>query len=241
MREWAQQMEMREDVYDGEPVFADYSDDFHCPEKYRSTGLPDMDYLALVCGIDCGQTLSPAALLYGITKLPYQVHALLEVTSEGGESMETFAPRLLRATQQRLPRQWADVRYVGDATVTQRSGSRGETAQQVAKPILGSAIKPMSNVWPVRYAAMTWLLTDRIDGKARFVIDGARCRVFRKAMQGAYQFEISPRGDTVGPGRVLQMPLKNEFSHIADGGQYGAQEIRKFVEGTGGKVHRRSA
>lgn len=233
IRQWNQQMEMSEDVYEGEAVYADYVDDFHCPFRFRNEPIPVIDGSPFyIGGWDCGQTLSPAFVLLQVAPNPFQVHALLEVTSDGAESMEKFAPRVIREISKRLPGCWANVKHVGDATVVQRAGTDGRTAQEVARKIIGTNIKPMTNVWQPRYSAVTWLLWDKLDeGKARFLIDGVNCPVLRKGFQGAYEFEISSSGDQTGHGRVILNPLKNNYSHVHDALQYAAMEAQKNITG----------
>jgi hypothetical protein len=64
------------------------------------------------------------------------------------------------------------------------------------------------------------------------LLDGQGCPVLRKALLGAYAWEVSASGDTGGAGAVLMRPKKNLYSHIADSLQYGAVKIRNLVEGT---------
>src|SRR5690348_17202456 len=65
IREWKEQMGMHEDIYDGQPVFADYSDTRHCPLSIRKTGIPIFPQSAYIGGWDGG--LVPAFVLYQIT------------------------------------------------------------------------------------------------------------------------------------------------------------------------------
>lgn len=238
--DFRRQILMDEDVFDGEPVFPDYSDARHCPIKFRESRIPVVPRSMYVGGWDAGQTLNPAFVLLQITPPPYQVHGLLEVTSDGGESMETFAPAVLAAVQVLLPGAWDEIYHAGDATVVQRSGSSGDTAQQVARRIIGASIEPMTNVWAPRHAAVSWLLTDYIgENTPRFLLDGS-CKVLRKGFQGAYHFQTSSRGDTVGAGRILQIPLKNGYSHPQDALQYAAMKARQIISNPdGARVHKR--
>jgi len=229
-REWEREMEGVDDSYDGEPVYADYSDEWHCPIQFRTQAIPIVAQSIYICSLDCGMTLVPAATLLQITP-SLQVHAMLEIVSQGGEPMETFAPRVLREVQKRLPGSWDEVQYCGDATVKQRAGTDGKTAQDVARRF-GMRIKPISNEWQGRFSAVTWLLKDTIDENTmRFLIDGKNCPTLRQGFKGAYRYETLSRGDVSGPGRILAMPLKNSFSHIHDALQAGAIVARKHIQG----------
>jgi len=39
-RDWQREMELREDIYNGEPVFADYVDHLHCPKPLHDAPIP---------------------------------------------------------------------------------------------------------------------------------------------------------------------------------------------------------
>lgn len=241
-REWDREMEMREDVYDGEPVYADYIDDVHCPTAIRSASLPVVNGSTYFGGWDCGQTLSPAFVLCQVTPRPFQVHALLEVVSEGAMPMETFAPLVLQRLMQWHQGLWADVRHFGDLTVSVRSGSTGETAAEVALRH-GVRISPVSNQWAGRYSAVTWMLTRRLaEDMPGLFVSGGGCPVLREGFLGAYRFTPAAAGDLRGPGLILQQPLKNAWSHVHDALQYAALAIKKDLDKrAGGEVLRRGS
>lgn len=226
VKEWDRQMEMSEDVYDGLPVFADYCDELTCREALE----PSAGGM-LFGGWDCGQTLIPAFTLTELSKT-FQVRTLLEVVSEGSESMEEFAPRVASALIDLLGDRWEDVQHWADATVDTRNGANKETAAQVARRVCGFALKGASNVWAGRYAAVSWLCRDMIDESTpRYVLDGSRCPVLHQGFKGAYKYNISKMGDQKGPGMVVNDPLKNAFSHVHDSLQYPAMEIKRIVDG----------
>lgn len=229
-REWEREMEMNENVFDGEPVFADYEDSIHCPLDARAAPLQSRSLY--VGGWDAGQTLSPAFVLLQVAPRAcgYQISCLLEVVPPGPEPMETFAPRVGRALTQRLPGLWDEIEHWGDHTLVQRSGGDGRTAQLIAWQH-GFRIKEASNEWNPRYSAVTWLLQRRIDETtAGFLIDGLNCPVLREGFLGAYRYEESPRSDGAGAGRILAMPLKNAYSHVQDALQYAAMRVQRLVQ-----------
>jgi len=220
-------MDLAEDVYEGEAVFADYSDRIHCPTQFRTESIPVLRNCEYIGGWDCGATLQPAFVLLQITRIG-QIHALLEVLPPAPESMESFAPRVMSAIVQRLPANWDEVQHVADATVIQRSGVDGRTARQEAARH-GFDLKPVSNVWAPRFAAVTWLLADRIDDDTpRFVISGPDCPTLRAGFKGRYKF-AEAGSDSVGAARVFKMPVKDGYSHPQDGLQYAAIKARSLV------------
>ena len=230
-REWDREYEMKEDVYDGQPVFADYSDVRHCPMRFRETGLPILPGSVYIGGWDNG--LQPAFVLLQITR-DKQVHAILEVTADENyvDPMQTFAPRVLSAVRQRIPGHWDTVYHIGDPSIWARTPGTGESAGQLARRMFNLNIHRASNVWEVRHSHVTRLLLERIDENIeRFLIDAKYCPVLRAGFQGAYELEISGRGDLVGPGRILGMPLKNGYSHVHDAFQYASFAAIKFLDG----------
>lgn len=237
-REWQREMELDEAVWDGQPVYPNYDDPRHCPAKFRETGIPIVNNSIYFGGWDAGQTLTPAFVLIQVTMRPFQVHVLHEVVSSGGEPMETFCPRVMSHIMQRLPGCWNEVRHYGDATIIQRSGSNGTTAQgEAAKH--GVDIQPVSNEWQARYGAVTWLLSRDINERTPgFMLDALGCPTLRQGFQGAYRYKTSPSGDVSGPGAVVLMPAKNSYSHVHDALQYPAIRIREMIDGDGARMHR---
>ena len=235
VREWEREMEMRQDVYDGEAVYADYLDSLHSVNGLRCTGKGEM-----IGGWDCGQTLRPAFVLLHVEK--ESVECCLEVVALTPMAMQTFAPLVAERLQmwalsQRLELWPGRVRHHGDATVVARSGSTGESAASVART-LGFAIQPVTNDWDARYSAVAWLLAERREDRGLFRLCRERCPILREGFKGAYQFQV-PRGfDQSGPGRVLRMPLKNSYSHPQDALQYAAIVAKRLVDGVGVKVGR---
>ena len=230
VREWDRDMEMREDVYDGQPVYDDYVDAIHCPKILRENSIPLSANAMYYGGWDAGQTLSPAFVLLQVTERPWQVHALLEVVSVGQQPMERFAQVVLQRLMKWHPGLWDQVKHFGDATIVTRSGSDGQSARDVAKRH-GISIVPMSNQWAGRVSAVTWLLTRRLDeDMPGFWVSGKDCPVLRDGFLGGYQTTASPSGESSGPGMVLRAPLKNAFSHVHDALQYAAIQIRKDIE-----------
>ena len=235
-KEWDREMEMSEIIHDGEPVYPDYIDNFHCylDGHGQLLPIPIMKGCVYIGGVDCGTTLNPAfVLLQVMTQPPYQVHAILEIATQGHEPMDKFAPRVVSAVRKLLPGAWVEVEYWADQTVTTMNGANGETTQAAARRH-GLNFRRSSNELQPRLAAVTWLLTERLaSNDPLFLVDGTRCPILREGFQGAYKLDVSPSGDAVGPGRVLkEKPLKNSFSDIHDALQYAAMPIfKQFAQG----------
>ena len=217
-RNWDKQMEMRRVVTDGIPVFARYNDAKHCPKYTYDDYLPLIDGSIYFMGWDAGQTLSPAALLRGLTP-DLMVRDLLEVVSITGESMEEFAPRVQTLLGEIYPSIINQIRHHGDATITTRSGPNKVTAQQVALRY-GFDIKAETNDWSKRKSAIDLILNLGLPDNPMYVVSGKGCPVLRRGYQGMYKYKIGAQGENQGAGAIVLAPLKNGYSHIQDAGQY---------------------
>jgi hypothetical protein len=247
-REWKREMELREDVWDGEPVFADYRDGFHAIERSIKV-LPECYYIG---GWDAGDTLAPAFILKQLRPIlspnlvEYRAYGVLECVPTVAMPMETFAPWVRDTLNnwagdfEELPKK---IIHVGDQTITTRQGARGETAEKVAAEF-GFNIRPMTNDWEVRRSAVTNLLVGRVQkDRAQFIISATDCPVLRKGFQGAYKYEAAASGDQSGHGMVRKMPLKNSYSHIQDANQYADMFIHDLMRellGSGSRVKQSS-
>jgi len=228
MREWDQQMEMIEEIFNGEPVYKDYSEARHSPKLVREKGVPIIKGSVYIGGWDIG--LQPAFVLLQVTPI-YQIQAILEVVSMGGEPMEAFAPRVLRAIKERIPGRWDEIYHGADATVINRTATTGDTVQKVARAF-NLYLRPQTNNLQVRLSNVTWALVDEIEERTpRLIVDPINCPTLATGFRGAYKYEDNPRGDSTGPGRITNLPLKNGYSHIHDACQYSITIARKFCEG----------
>ena len=73
-----------------------------------------------------------------------------------------------------------------------------------------------SNDFTLRREAVARPMGRLIDGEPGFGLH-PRCRMARKALMGGYSYRLQPLG---GERRYQDRPDKNEYSHIADAGQY---------------------
>jgi hypothetical protein len=248
-REWDREMELQEDVHEGEPVFPMYVDSYHCPIRYRETGIPLVDGSTYYGGTDAGTTLNPAFVLLQVTPRPHcQIHALLEVTSMGSEPMSLFAPRVMMAVRRRLPGAWADVRVGGDQTIGTHNGATGQTSQQIAASA-GLHIELCSNDIPPRLAAVEWALMRQVgNGSPGFLLDprlpmtgdprhqADGCPILREGFQGAYKLRTSASGEVSGPGAAFMLPLKNSYSNVHDALQYALLLVQTDIQELGAKM-----
>ena len=236
-KEWAREMELDDSLYDGEAVFPEYNPQFHA----FAGSFPIVPGSTYVSGSDCGTAgLDMAFVLLQITP-EKQIQALCEVVPMGKEPAEMFFERVTQLIGRRYPTLHGRIHHWGDPT--------GATKSPVGLPAFdiaaqkGMYIKPSTNQWHIRQAAVVWALTDWITPMIpRFCLSTKDCPVLAEAFAGAYEWRV--RGGAraaMGPGRELMTPSKNSFSHCADGGQYALVAARQIITGADSKVVNRVA
>lgn len=198
----------------GRPVYIDsWKHDFH-----TRTGLQVMTDTALVIGLDAGRT--PAASFFQMDPKG-RVLLLDELTSEN-MGMENFLTRKVKPLIVK--------RYVGipavvsaDPAVWQKSQlnersvadiirDAGFTLPKPRGPAMGNRIEP-------RLRAVETLLNRQIDGEAAFLVDRERCPFSVAGFEHGYHYKMKR------DGTAEVTPEKNEYSHVHDSIQYGAQLV----------------
>lgn len=239
-REWRREMEGDENVYPGEPVWEDYNEAVHCPVGWQDQRVPLFEDSFFVGGWDAGPTLQPAFALAQITK-PGQILWTFEVVPDRPMPMKVFCPIVAAALKARLPGQWADVIHVGDATGVNRSQSDGMSAFEVAAEH-GFQIMPITNDLHIREAAVVWMLRDWLDQSGdrsewtpRTLYGAMDCPILVQGMRGAYCLDVQGKGGAM----EVKKAKKNSWSHVNDGHQYAAVEIKRILESGAFRVQSR--
>jgi hypothetical protein len=127
----------------------------------------------------------------------------------------------LHITRNLKPRVWAE-RYlgrmmcaVGDPTGTSKGNIYEETSFEAMQRLGFPAFPAPTNDIEARLRAVESILLQQRDGGPAIIIDGSRCPVLVRAMQGAYMFAKTRAGET--------KPLpekKHPWSDVADALQY---------------------
>lgn len=231
IKEFLREYEMVDTIYDGEAVFPEFSDSIHLgPDmRFKTESIPLMDGAIYIGGWDCStSTINLAFTMLQITVNPFQVHCIFEMVSEGGESMETFCPRLRKTLHDRYAGYVAQMVHYGDPMGGARCAT-GKTAFQIAAEH-GFVIRPSTNAWHVRQDAVVWHLLNWIDESTpRFLVSERDCPTVVEGLRGAYQWRTSKQGDQEGAGRVLLEPIKNFYSHVADALQYALVASKRHI------------
>lgn len=84
----------------------------------------------------------------------------------------------------------------------------------------------------------SWLLGSRMGGAA-MLIDGDKCPMFVTALKMGYRFENVKSSQTSVQAETKPKPLKNEFSHIVDAGQYACLATEGGITGMLGYINSR--
>jgi hypothetical protein len=194
----------------GKPV---YSKVFKHDRHVSVSPLKIDPFLPVIIGFDCG--LTPAAR-FGQMTLEGRVRVLREAVAFD-MGMKRFAKmRLKPVVRNFFPTN--PLIFIGDPAGKRRADSDESTAFKVLKEEFredGAIIKAASTNDPkVRIQATEQLLTQFPDGDPMFVIDPS-CRWTIEALRSKYRY---PKRKFSGD--YADSPEKNNWSHIAEAGQY---------------------
>jgi hypothetical protein len=207
-------------VIDGKPVYPEYNPDIHG----RKIALRPIPGRPITVGMDYG--LSPAAVFIQ-QSAKGQLLVLGEcVAKERSMGFENFATMALRpymadrfGNVDSNGEPW-EFRYVGDPTGTQRAQSDEGTVIQIGADVGMNILGAKTNAFPARREALAFFMNRLVEGQSALLIDDS-CVMFKKGLRGGYHYR---RVQIVGEARYQDTPYKNKYSHVVEGGQYGAME-----------------
>jgi len=202
----------------GERVFPEFRREIHV----SPTPIPIMPGAPVTIGMDFGRT--PAAVFF--QQLQGRWIALRElVTFNTGATI--FAPQIAMLLQREFP----DCPYQawGDPS----GGWKGQADEKTPFQIFAAAGITVRAPAPKdapqkRIEAMANAMSTMVDGKPRFLVDPS-CKRLIAALEGGYVFATKSEADGT---RLIKEPVKNEHSHVAEGGQYalwGGGEVREIL------------
>lgn len=198
------------EVFDGSPVFEDYSPHRHETEWEQEPHLG----LPLLIGWDFG--LTPAAV---VAQLRGQtIHIIREYVAQH-EGISTFAPTVMRDLAVRYPN-WSDMKehfrhYIDPAGLHANQVDARTCAQEMMKSGIRS-IFPGPIDWEARRTAVEhFLITHTKDGPA-LQLCKKDAPLLAKGFAGGYVY--LEKHMQIEPGKPR--PVKNKYSHPHDGFQY---------------------
>lgn len=194
----------------GRPVYeSTFVEDFH-----TASGLLVVPGAPVIVGMDFGRT--PAAVFYQ-RDVKSRVLMLDELV-EQNMGLETFLARkvkpLLAARYPGHP-----VVVAGDPSGWDKSQINEQSCADIIKAAGLIAVRPPTNKIGPRLNAVETLLKQQIEGKAMFLVSRERCPISIEGFKTGYRYKRKK------DGQYEEVPEKNEFSHPADGAQYGAMVI----------------
>ncbi len=202
-------------VFTGKPVYPEYNDKLH----YSAEPLEFYPGLPLIIGMDFG--LTPAAVFHQI--LPSGQLRIIDELISDSMGIRQFARDALKPhLANHYPA--SQVVIYGDPAGLQRSQVSDEETCLLELKKQGFLAQPAdTNSFVARRESVSGFMTSLTkDGQPGYLI-GPKAPVYRKAMQGGYQFaRLAVSGSEE---RFHDVPVKNRFSHPADAGQYAARMI----------------
>lgn len=199
-------------VYDGKPVFEDYS-----PSRHEQK-VPLEPYLGLPLLIGWDFGLTPAAV---VAQLRDNTLFILREFTAANKSIDRFAPHVMQQLKQLYP-EWADqqrdFRHYIDPAGLQEAQTDQRTCAGVmaAAGLRNIAAGFPNNTWePRRKAVEKFLLQHSKDG-AGLQLYPPHCPVLSKGFVGGYRYP--DKYGTIEPKRPE--PIKDLYSHPHDALQY---------------------
>ena len=208
----------------GKPVYPEYNDKIHCPEK----GIIPLKGVPIALGWDFG--LTPSCVIGQITSLG-QLLILAELFSED-MGVRQFARDVVKPFLAKNFKGYEIEFSLGDPS----GSARGESEAKSAIGILndqyvinddGDLIVPLdmgfttegapTNDPTIRLDAVKHFLTKLVDGGYPGYVLNKSCKYLRKGKMGGYKYK---KIQIAGEDRYNLKPDKNIFSHPADAEQY---------------------
>jgi hypothetical protein len=170
--------------------------------------------------------LTPAIILGQLTNRGFRVTDELPATDETLEDFldEYLSPLLLERYQ------GFSVVACGDPAGTGRSAlaAKNKTSFTILRSRNIKAFPAFTNDIDLRIGTVNYFL-----GRDEGLLISPHCTNLREAMGAGYVFKESKNTN----GQILSVPLKNEYSHIADALQYACLYARYGNRQTNAKVH----
>ncbi len=213
-------------IKDGKPVYPQYNDRIHCPEK----ALGVIEDLPIGLGWDGG--LTPSCIIGQQTKRG-QLRVIAELTSED-MGVRQFARDIVKPF---LQKNFYNIE-IAFSYIDPASAGRGEAEAKSAMGILnddyiddnedGDILQPLNmgfetepaptNDPTKRIDAVNSYLIKLVDGEPGYLVS-RKCPMIRRGKIGGYQYK---RVQVSGEARFKDKPDKNKYSHPADAEQYMA-------------------
>lgn len=191
-------------VYPGKAVFPGFKENVHFREE-----LEPIDGLPVIIGLDFG--LTPACLFAQISAFG-QLRVLKELQMYNASALD-MAPQIMSVMRNefsglKLHHGW------GDPAGKTKAQSDLSTAFDILRKELKVPIHEGAVAIRERQEAVNGRVNAMVGGEPGILIDSNRCGMLSEGLQGAYRY---PKN---ADASISPVPLKNEYSHLADALQY---------------------
>ena len=204
----------------GKAVYHNFSDNRHVSKE----NLVYHPGLRLELGLDAG--LTPACLFVQV--MPNGQKRVIDELVPGRAGPTEFSRLLVDKIKRDFPEADWDEGILGHCDPSAVDGGDGEDVCWLDKvrSETGLKIRPaVSNTLAARLDPMHEILLRNIDGVEPEFLVSPKCKMYRKGLNGGYRFAKI----TGSNSRFRDIPEKNEYSHIHDGGQYVFMSVKGSV------------
>lgn len=193
---------------DGKPVYPEFIDNIHVPRDDLEP-IPD---LPIEIGMDAGMT--PAAVI-GQTTPSGQCRCIDEIVMKhmGPKGFGEYLARYLEKNYKGFKIVPASADPAAKAGRTDIDDDWITSVERHSKLRI---VEAPSNSLSIRLDAVRNVLGRMIDGQPGFLLS-PKCKVLREGFNSGYRYK---RIKTTGGTTYMDVPEKNEFSHVHDGLQY---------------------
>ncbi len=207
-------------IRDGKPVYSNYMDSVHCAEK----DIEAMKGVPILLGLDFG--LSPACTL--AQYLPNGKLNILKEFWEDNCGLRAFMTDIVKPYLVSKYRGW-EIVTTGDPAGIKRGDTDERTCFMELASLGFPATPAPTNSLLARINAVDVFLTKMVEGKPAFQLSPC-CELLRRGFIGEYKLHKF-RGANE---HFSEIPLKNDFSHLADSLQYIALIADRGLSGVKG-------
>lgn len=202
----------------GKPVVALFKPDIHVSKRR----LPFNPMRPLVVGFDPG--LAGSAAIFGQENHHGQLLVLGELVQSGVGATRFLKEIFKPYVHANFP--GAQIIFAPDPASNNRKDTDEKTVVKIIREHYPVVVET-NNRLPLRLEAYDYYCGRLTDEGPAFLVDGAMCPIFVRALKGGWRWELNQKK---GDMSKTSDPEKNQYSHPGDGGGYLARYFHKLAE-----------
>jgi len=202
----------------GKPVVALFKPDVHVSKRR----LPFNPLRPLVVGFDPG--LAGSAAIFGQENHHGQLLVLGELVQSGVGATRFLKEIFKPYVHANFP--GAQIIFAPDPASNNRKDTDEKTVVKIIREHYPVVVET-NNRLPLRLEAYDYYCGRLTDEGPAFLVDGAMCPIFVRALKGGWRWELNQKK---GDMSKTSDPEKNQYSHPGDGGGYLARYFHKLAE-----------